>query len=261
MVGEPLRSGERCVVARLFIIQPMIPATFDPLSERDVSRLSDFLDSVPDNAAMTIEEMDGFFCALIVGPDVVFPSEYLPILLGGNPGDTHAFRTMREANRTLQLLMRYWNSIVTSLRRLGAYAPLFDAADSKGVVGRLWAQGFMQGVELRFEGWQDLLADDNSGDLLMIATVAGEVDPAWPKRKISRKKMDEINLLMAAGVARAHAHFLKQRSSASTNSPAPAVREPERRPAAKVGRNDPCPCGSGLKFKKCHCGLSGNGPH
>jgi len=21
---------------------------------------------------------------------------------------------------------------------------------------------------------------------------------------------------------------------------------------AKVGRNDPCPCGSGLKFKKCH---------
>jgi len=25
-----------------------------------------------------------------------------------------------------------------------------------------------------------------------------------------------------------------------------------RRPAAKVGRNDPCPCGSGKKYKKCH---------
>ena len=24
--------------------------------------------------------------------------------------------------------------------------------------------------------------------------------------------------------------------------------------AMKVGRNDPCPCGSGLKFKKCHLG-------
>jgi uncharacterized protein YecA (UPF0149 family) len=22
--------------------------------------------------------------------------------------------------------------------------------------------------------------------------------------------------------------------------------------AAKVGRNDPCPCGSGKKYKKCH---------
>ena len=27
--------------------------------------------------------------------------------------------------------------------------------------------------------------------------------------------------------------------------------EPDRRPAAKIGRNDPCPCGSGQKYKKC----------
>ena len=25
-----------------------------------------------------------------------------------------------------------------------------------------------------------------------------------------------------------------------------------KRDSAKVGRNDPCPCGSGKKFKKCH---------
>jgi uncharacterized protein len=25
-----------------------------------------------------------------------------------------------------------------------------------------------------------------------------------------------------------------------------------RRDAPKVGRNDPCPCGSGRKFKQCH---------
>jgi len=33
------------------------------------------------------------------------------------------------------------------------------------------------------------------------------------------------------------------------------VREPPatiRREGAKVGRNDPCPCGSGRKFKQCH---------
>ena len=32
---------------------------------------------------------------------------------------------------------------------------------------------------------------------------------------------------------------------------AAAAREPPR-VAAKVGRNDPCPCGSGKKFKNCH---------
>ena len=25
----------------------------------------------------------------------------------------------------------------------------------------------------------------------------------------------------------------------------------------KTGRNDPCPCGSGKKFKKCHMGREG----
>jgi preprotein translocase subunit SecA len=28
--------------------------------------------------------------------------------------------------------------------------------------------------------------------------------------------------------------------------------QPVRRDGPKVGRNDPCPCGSGQKFKKCH---------
>ena len=28
--------------------------------------------------------------------------------------------------------------------------------------------------------------------------------------------------------------------------------EPVRRERPKVGRNDPCPCGSGKKYKKCH---------
>lgn len=31
-----------------------------------------------------------------------------------------------------------------------------------------------------------------------------------------------------------------------------AVTEPYRRPAPKQGRNDPCACGSGLKYKRCH---------
>ncbi|HIJ67247.1 MAG TPA: hypothetical protein HPP51_03060 [Planctomycetes bacterium] len=28
---------------------------------------------------------------------------------------------------------------------------------------------------------------------------------------------------------------------------------PIRRLFRKIGRNQPCPCGSGLKFKRCHC--------
>jgi len=38
-----------------------------------------------------------------------------------------------------------------------------------------------------------------------------------------------------------------------TNKDDSATREPVKRKNAKVGRNDPCPCGSGKKYKQC-CG-------
>ena len=54
---------------------------------------------------------------------------------------------------------------------------------------------------------------------------------------------------------------------AASNSPqtarptvkqAPPLKTPVRRDMAKVGRNDPCPCGSGKKYKNCH-GQNDNG--
>jgi preprotein translocase subunit SecA len=32
----------------------------------------------------------------------------------------------------------------------------------------------------------------------------------------------------------------------------PQAHTPVTRDQPKVGRNDPCPCGSGKKFKQCH---------
>jgi len=40
--------------------------------------------------------------------------------------------------------------------------------------------------------------------------------------------------------------------SAPAKKAAPQKAEPQRRFVEKVGRNDPCPCGSGKKYKQCH---------
>ncbi len=49
-------------------------------------------------------------------------------------------------------------------------------------------------------------------------------------------------------------HHKKQRelSAASLAGAASASQTSQRRSGEKVGRNDPCPCGSGKKYKKCH---------
>jgi preprotein translocase subunit SecA len=39
---------------------------------------------------------------------------------------------------------------------------------------------------------------------------------------------------------------------AGAQAPMPILQTPMHRDAPKVGRNDPCPCGSGKKYKQCH---------
>lgn len=48
----------------------------------------------------------------------------------------------------------------------------------------------------------------------------------------------------------------ERHGSIKPGDPLPEARKPNNqyhRPTPKIGRNDPCPCGSGSKFKKC-CG-------
>ena len=59
--------------------------------------------------------------------------------------------------------------------------------------------------------------------------------------------------------ARAAQSAMQQQSQMSTNSGGAAEKKVEtiRNVGAKVGRNDPCPCGSGKKYKNCHMNKGG----
>ena len=54
------------------------------------------------------------------------------------------------------------------------------------------------------------------------------------------------------------AMMTSDQQTAVDNSDAPAKIEPIRNRGEHVGRNDPCPCGSGKKFKNCHMRNGGN---
>ncbi len=54
----------------------------EPLTEAELDRLRKFLKNCKGGKAMNIEEMDGFFAALVAGPGIVMPSEYLPEVFG-----------------------------------------------------------------------------------------------------------------------------------------------------------------------------------
>jgi yecA family protein len=50
----------------------------DPLTDAELDRLGDFLEGCKGGKAMNIEQLDGFFAALITGPETVDPERIQP---------------------------------------------------------------------------------------------------------------------------------------------------------------------------------------
>ena len=81
------------------------------MSEAELDRLADVLKRFGDKRAINLEMMDGFFAALICGPDIVPPSEYLPEIWGGGVFDEPVFETKAVLQEPMSLLMRHWNAV------------------------------------------------------------------------------------------------------------------------------------------------------
>jgi len=229
----------------------------EPLNEADLDRLGDFLKSCKGGKAMNVEQLDGFFAALIAGPETVMPSEYNREVFGGEMADACEFSSLEEANEIFGLMMRHWNTIAGTLLKGEVYVPLL-LKDEHGVAhGNDWAGGFMRGMRMRHDGWAELVNDEEHGGWLipmMMLYHEHDEDPEMRPELITPEKREDIITHMAAGLVGAYRYFRAQRMTYVGNTTAP---EPQST-TSKVGRNDPCPCGSGKKYKKCRGGATVN---
>ena len=103
-------------------------------------------------------------------------------------------------------------------------------------------------MSLRPEAWGTFIEDENP-DAQRAKFVLGRLS------EIATRSGDEIESLdidaeleaLAPDLIPAHVEILHHARRAKTNPGTAPVNENQ----PKVGRNDPCPCGSGKKFKKC----------
>jgi uncharacterized protein len=220
-----------------------------PLTEAEYDRLEAFLADLPSDDAMNLEELDGFFAALICGPESILPSDYLPLIVGGDPEEEPYFASLDEAGSILELLMRHWNHIALTLQTGDNYFPVLYEDDDGTVYANDWAAGFSRGIGLQPEGWEDLVEDEEmTGYLAPVILLSQELDPDFEEIPITPEKREELLALLVAGLPEIYAYFEPQRRAAAE---AVESERPYQRPSPKVGRNDPCPCGSGRKYKHC----------
>ena len=89
--------------------------------------------------------------------------------------------------------------------------------------------------------WASFNSDSAKKHQSLDAEGIQHVNKPWPDRKTktATKKSTKPPRILGQ-------HMMKQ-----AKPPTPSMSKPVVRQSPKVGRNDPCPCGSGRKFKKC----------
>jgi uncharacterized protein len=222
-----------------------------PLTDAEFDRLSEILERFDNKYSMNLEQLDGFLAALICGPELVPPSKYLPTIWGNRT----VFEDTSSAQEFLSLIMRHWNTIADTLNSGEVYLPLLLEDENGSTPANDWANGFLRGMEFGKEDWALLLDDeDYGGSLVAIFALANEnnLDPEMRPYKdpISADLRETLIAGVAAGTTQIYRYFKAQRFLADD----PLGKMPDfLRTMPKIGRNDPCPCGSAKKFKQC-CG-------
>jgi len=213
---------------------------------------------------MTYPQLAGFLFSISNGPELIPPSEWMPIVF--NDQDAR-YETQDEAERVLQAMMSLYNDSVRERAKEGAFLPPgceikpkpLDNLEADAPLSQ-WARGFFAGHTYLDEIWDDYIPDELSEDLgssLMVLTFFASLTLAEAyhkegKGKTSLEHLAETVVMLFPNAMTEYAHlgqciFQARREAGDFGQ--------ERSDRPKVGRNDPCPCGSGKKFKKC-CGAT-----
>ena len=229
-------------------------------TDPDLDRLDDLLSAIPaERDGMTIAELDGYVAALIVCPDTIPPSEWLPAVWG----EDHEFGDVAEAEATIAAVMGHYNRIARELAEHPEdYAPVLEIDPNGGeTLWEPWIDGFERAMRLRPDAWEEIALSDDEEASASVSMIVALDDFYYGRSELTEEAEDELDRLapgMIPEFVRNLNAWTKSRQIGKSGRGgagfhAPSVHDDPPAFGRKVGRNEPCPCGSGQKYKRC-CG-------
>jgi uncharacterized protein len=228
-------------------------------------------------ARLNAEFVDGYLCGLAAGPRPLPAAEWLPVLAGdtfervfADPvSHAQALAALQTRLSVLRgqldpealadspdsMRLNPWLSEWTDEERQQVLAEEGPELDPDAVAllhtGAVWASGFFEAIDLLPQLWQlppeeepQQLFSSALDQILLLTLPEGAEER---QEIVARQYPDGVpprdDLVAEACMAVQDLRLLWV-----DFAPKPATRRVETTP----GRNDPCPCGSGKKFKRCH---------
>lgn len=198
--------------------------------------------------------LDGFLAGILVCPTLIMPGEWLPEVWGGSTAEDDApvFETEQQAQEIIRLIMAHYNAVAGALLAgRGRYQAVFDIDTRHDeTLWEIWAEGFARARALRPSSWASVATSDQATQAAL-AGLQALIDIADRSSHRPKSEVDGLTKmapdLIPGWVEDLHAWRVAQSRAASPKAAAAN--------GNKVGRNEPCPCGSGRKYKKC-CGTN-----
>jgi uncharacterized protein len=132
----------------------------------DLDALDDYLmsDHAPDDS-MGLSDLDGFLTGVVIGPKLILPTEWLPVIWGGEEPE---FETGVEMRTVLGTIMGRYNEIAACFNSDPIdFDPIFWEGPEGEVIASDWAGGFLDAVALRPTAWEPLI-EHHQGRMMMM---------------------------------------------------------------------------------------------
>ena len=231
----------------------------------DPGALQAFLDH-PSRPAGTFcyHELQGFLFTVVSAPELVPPSDWLPIIFAEEDA---GYASLDEAQEILGHIMALYNTtnaaVLDPPTLLPGDCPLHDdvlANFEDDAPMAQWSRGFLLGHEWLEELWEDLpeeVAEELDAVLMALGFFSSRemAEDFHAETSTSEQSFEAMADAIHRVVPSAVTQYAHMGRSIATVLAGRDTDAPELAHDAKVGRNDPCPCGSGKKYKKC-CGAT-----
>lgn len=214
------------------------------------------------DGTLRYHELQGFLFTVVSAPDLVVPSEWMPVVFGDHAA---GYADMAEAQRILNELMALYNSVNASVVAGHAMLPR-DCRFRRHILANLeedapiaeWSRGFVLGHQWLEESWERLPSELDDEFAVMLMTLgffaSREIAEAF-RIETGSATLEEIATMMRRVFRTAVAEYAQLGRTLQQVRDEFERQQPRQRMEPKIGRNEPCPCGSGRKFKRC-CGVS-----
>lgn len=216
-----------------------------PLNPQELSDLEAWLSSPQfKGKAMRLDQLQGFLCAIISGPEPIPPSAWVMEVLGGR----HKYESLEQGEKFVGLLMQFYNDVATMLEEQRPELIIKPSGKDDRLDYQTWCEGYITGWGLSTEEWLRPGNEALKKLTFPILYLSGAFNEAGGKGDASRSAEEDLAIwqkcvsVLPDGVIAIYNFWLAKRRAT-----------PIKREMPKTGRNDQCPCGSDKKFKQC-CG-------